>query len=134
MSRLILVNASLGLALGALLIMFTPFMREFSSWHIGGEQLALGAFIVGVLCFIAVTRTRTAVYSLLLITVLASLIEATVIALPAIINLVPNPVSYINFAEQQVVLGCFVAGPFVLAGGVLGGLIRIALARRIDNR
>lgn len=129
MKKIALINLALSLALGALLVMFTPFLREFSSLHIGGEPLALGAFLVGGLCMSAIARTRSAVSSLFIVFTLASLIEAIVIALPAFINLVPNPVSYINLAEQQVFLGCTFAGPFVLAGGVLGGVSRAWLKR-----
>ncbi len=129
MSRLVLINVSLSLALGALLVMFTPFMREFSSLHIGGELLGFGAFAVGLLCFSAIAPTRWALTAFGIVLVLSALIEAVVIALPALMNLVPNPVSYINLAEQQVVLGCIIAGPFALAGGVLGGVIRWRVKR-----
>jgi len=125
-----LVTLSLSLALGALLVMFTPFMREFSSLHIEGEALALASFVVGSLCFFGVAPARAAVFALLAILCVGSLIEGLVIALPSLLNLVANPVAYINLAEQQVVLGCFFAGPFLLAGGVLGGIIR-AMLRRI---
>jgi hypothetical protein len=130
MKQITIVNVSLGLALGALLVMFTPFMSDFSSLHIGGELLGLGAFVVGLLCFAAITPTRNAVLALTFVLVIGSLIEAAVIALPAITNLVPNPVSYINFAEQQMFLGCTLAGPFLLAGGVFGGLMRAWVQRR----
>ncbi len=130
MIRWLIVTLSLSLALAALLVMFTPFLRDFSSFHIGIEGLALGAFICGALCFIGITPTRRALIALAFAAAISSLIEWLVIALPALANLVPNPVSYINLAEQQVLLGCIGAGPFVLAGGVVGGIIRARMHRK----
>jgi hypothetical protein len=127
--RRIGVSLSLSLALAALLVMFTPFLREFSSLHIQGEWLAFGSFIVGILCFLGVSPARAAVVAMLAIMCIGSLVEGLVIALPALLDLVPNPVAYINLAEQQVLIGCFIAGPFVLAGGVLGGVLRTRLRR-----
>ncbi|MBI1801471.1 MAG: hypothetical protein HYR71_07575 [Chloroflexi bacterium] len=131
MTRPILVTAAASLALGALLLMFTPFLREFTTLHIAGEWLALGAGLIGALASASVASSRAAVFSLVVILCLGSLIEAFVIALPALGNLVPNPVSYINMAEQQVFLGCVFAGPFMLAGGVLGVLIGAWLRKRL---
>lgn len=126
----LLRSSALSLALAALLMMFTPFLREFTAFHISGEWLALGAAACGVLCGISVGPARRTVFALAFVLSLATLIEALVIALPALINLVPNPVSYINLAEQQVVIGCFAAGPFVVAGGVLGGIVRARVNRK----
>jgi hypothetical protein len=123
------ISLSLSLALAALLVLFTPFLREFSSLHIEGEWLAFGSFIVGALCSFGVAPVRAAVLALLAIMGIASLLEALLIALPSLLNIVPNPAAYINLAEQQVLLGCFFAGPFVLAGGVLGGIFRAMLRR-----
>lgn len=122
-----LVTLSLSLALAALLVMFTPFMREFASLHIEPEWLALGSFVVGSLCFFGVAPVRSAVLALLAVLGIGSLIEGLLIALPSILNLVANPVTYTNLAIQQMVLGCFFAGPFLIAGGVLGGIIRAKL-------
>ena len=123
------ISLTLSLALAALLVLFTPFLRDFSSLHIEAEWLAFGSIIVGVLCFFGVAPVRAAVLALLAIMCIGSLLEALLIALPSLLNLVPNPVAYINLAEQQVLLGCFIAGPFVLAGGVLGGVLRATLRR-----
>ncbi len=134
MSKFLLINVSLSLALGALLVMFTPFLREFSALHVGAELLGVGAFICGTLCFINLAPARRAIYSLAIMLIVGSLIEATVIALPALMNLVPNPVSYINLAEQQVLIGCIIAGPLTLAGGVFGGVMRATLLKsRMDS-
>lgn len=129
MMRHALVIVSLSLALAALLVMFTPFMREFASLHIEPEWLAIGSMVVGSLCFLGVAPVRVAALALLGVVCFGSLIEGLVIALPSLLELVPNPVAYINLAEQQILLGCFFAGPFVLAGGVAGGIIRARLRR-----
>ena len=123
------ISLSLSLALAALLILFTPFLRDFSSLHIEAEWLAFGAFVVGILCFLGIAPVRAAVPAMLAIMCLGSLLEALFIALPSLLNIVPNPVTYINLAEQQIVLGCFFAGPFLLAGGVCGGIISSLLGR-----
>ena len=125
MSRFVLVTLSLSLALAALLVTFAPFMRDFTGFHIGAEVLVPGAFTCGVLCGFSIIPPRLALISLALVLAGALLIQSIVIGLPALINLVPNPVSYVNFAEQQTLIGCFSAGPFFAAGGVLGGLLRM---------
>lgn len=129
MARTILVVAALSLALGALLLMFMPLLGEFTALRIGGEQLALGAFVVGALGAASVASARLAAIALGFVLVMGTLIAAAVATLPASINLVPNPVSYINVAESQLVFTCFIAGFFAVAGGVAGGLLRAKLAR-----
>ena len=129
MSRLLLVTLALSLALAALLVTFTPFMREFTQFHIGAEVLVPGAFFCGMLGGFSILPARLALLSLALILVGALSIEAIVIVMPALINLVPNPVSYVNFAEQQTFIGCFAAAPFFAAGGVLGGVVRARLSK-----
>jgi hypothetical protein len=109
--------------------MFTPFLREFTAWHIGGEWLATGAFLISLASCLSVRPARRALLSVLVLLFLASAIEGVIIALPAMEQLVPNPVSYINSAEQQVVFGCLIAGPFAVAGGMLGTIWQL-LARR----
>jgi hypothetical protein len=110
--------------------MFTPFLREFTPWHIGGEWLAFGAFLVGLAACLSIRPARHALLSVLVLLFLASAIEGAIIALPALRQLVPNPVSYINSAEQQVVFGCLIAGPFAVAGGVLGTIWQLLARRR----
>jgi hypothetical protein len=129
MSRALLVTLCSSLALSALLIMFTPFLRDFTTWHIGGEWLAAGAFLLGLVCCLSIFSARRAMLSLLAMIVIASFVEGFVIALPALRDLVPNPVSYINQAQQQLLLGCLAGGPFAIAGGVLGVALNHLLLR-----
>jgi hypothetical protein len=119
--------------LGALLLMFTPFLREFTTWHIDGFWLAGSAFVLGLAISLSILRIRTALLSVLAVIVLASFIESFVIVLPAIRQLVPNPVSYINQAETQLLLGCLTGGTFVIAGGVLGISINLLLHRNRES-
>jgi hypothetical protein len=128
-NRILVVNLSESLALGALLLMFTPFLQEFTPWHISGEWLAFGAFLVSLAGGLSLQPARRALVSLLVVLVLASAIEGAIIALPASRQIVLNPVSYIIMAEQLMVLGCVIAGPFTLAGGVLGVTINLLMRR-----
>ena len=133
MKRAALVIPSASLALAALLVMFTPFLRDFTTWHIDGAWLAAGAFVLGLAICLSVLAIRQALISLLAVIVLASLIEGFVIALPATLQLVQNPVSYINQAEAQLLLGCIAGGTFVVAGGVLGVTINLLLRRNRES-
>src|SRR6266542_993157 len=101
MRRFALVCAALSLALSALLVMFTPFLRAFTQFHVGAEILVAGAFACGVLCGAGVAPARKLILALGLVLASALLIQSLVIVLPALTGLVPNPVSYVNFAEQQ---------------------------------
>src|SRR5947208_11564702 len=101
MSRFVLVTLSLSVALAVLLVTFTPFMQDFTVYHIGAEVLVPGAFTCGMLCGLSIVPPRRALVSLALVLACALAIQAVVIGLPALVNLVPNPVSYVNFAEQQ---------------------------------
>jgi hypothetical protein len=129
MKRLLVVTGSSSLALAALLVMFTPFLRDFSAWHISGEQLGVATFLLGICCCLSVSPVRYAVYALVAVLVLGSLIEGYLIASPAMRDLVPNPVTYINLAEQQLLLGCLSGGLFFSAGGALGIAVQ-SVARR----
>ena len=133
MKQAALVIPAATLALAALLVMFTPFLRDFTTWHIDGSWLAGSAFVLGMAICLSLLRIRTALLSVLAVIVLASLIEGFVIALPAIRQLVPNPVSYINQAETQLLLGCIAGGTFVVAGGVLGVAINLLLRRNRES-
>jgi len=129
MKRLLVVTASSSLALAALLVMFAPFLRDFSAWHISGEQMGFATFLLGICCCLSVLQVRHAVVALVAVLVLGSLIEGYVIAAPALRGLVANPVTYINLAEQQLLVGCVSGGLFFSAGGVLGIALQL-FARR----
>jgi hypothetical protein len=129
MKRLLAVTGSSSLALAALLVLFTPFLSDFSAWHISGEQLGIATFLLGAACCLSVSPVRYAVFALVVVVVVSSLIEGFVIAMPALRSLVPNPVTYTNLAELEVLIGCTTGGLFFTAGGALGIAVHV-FARR----
>jgi uncharacterized membrane protein YwaF len=123
--QLILINLALGLALGALMAMFTPFLRSFSVWHIEGEIFWLGAFIVSLLCCTVIAPARAALGSCFIILTAATLIQGVVIYLPALLNLAPNRVAYFRTAESITVFTCLTSLPVIIPGAMAGLVIRI---------
>jgi hypothetical protein len=123
--QLLLINLAFSLALGALMTMFTPFLRSFSLWHLEGELFWLGAFVVSFLCGVAITPARTAFSSCLIIVTVATLIQGVVIYLPALLNLVPNRIAYFRTAESITLFTCLTSLPVIIPGVMLGIVVRI---------
>src|SRR6476619_6171268 len=73
MKQAALVIPAATLALAALLVMFTPLLRDFTTWHIDGAWLAGSAFVLGLAICLSLLRIRTALLSVLVVIVLASL-------------------------------------------------------------
>ncbi len=129
MKRPLAVVCAASLALAALHVLFAPSLSDFTAWHISGEQLIIAAFVLGTGCCLSISPARSAFFALVAVLVLSSLIEGIVIAMPALRGMVPNPVTYTNMAELEVLLGCTAGGLFFTAGGTLGITIRV-FARR----
>jgi hypothetical protein len=122
---------ALGLVLGALLVMFTPWMRDFSRWTIDTGGLALGVTLVFAICFLAVSPPRRALWTAALVIVIGAAIDIIVLSLPAALNLVPNATAFTNYAQNITAFTCLTAGPFVMLGSVSGILLRVAFRRRL---
>ena len=59
-TRLARVPAA-SLALAGMLVMFTPFLRDFTAWHIDGSMLAAGAFALGLAVCLSLLHIRQAI-------------------------------------------------------------------------
>ncbi|MBI5876187.1 MAG: hypothetical protein HZB53_00935 [Chloroflexi bacterium] len=126
----VLAATALGLALGAILVMFTPWMRDFSRWNIDTGGLMAGTTIVFTLCFLVVAPTRDALVVAGASIAIGAAVSVYVLSLPAMLDLVPNTITFINNAQYITAFSCVTASPFVAVGGVLGAFARAALRRR----
>ena len=126
----ILAGLALGLALGAVLVMFTPWMRDFSRWNIDTGGLAAGATLVFALCFFGVAPMRYALMVAAASILIGGLVDVFVLSLPATLGLVPNAVALSNSAQNIAAFTCLTASPFVAVGAVAGALLRAAFQRR----
>ena len=123
----LLIVAALSLALGALMTMFTPFLRSFSLWHIEGPALWTGGFIIGLLCCVAIHPARKAFLSLFIILAIATLIQGLVIYSPALLNMALNRTAYFRAAESLTSFTCLVLLPIIIPGALSGLVIRTYL-------
>lgn len=126
----ILAALALGTALGALLVMFTPWMRDFSRWNIDTGGLAAGTAAVSALCFLGVAPLRDALIVAGTAIVVGAVIDVFVLSLPGTLGLVPNAVAFSNSAQTIAAFTCLTASPFVAVGAVAGAFLRSALRRR----
>ncbi len=126
----ILAAIALGLALGALLVMFTPWMRDFSRWNIDSGALAAGTALVFALCFIGVAPLRETLIVAGAAIVVGAAVDVFVLSLPGTLGIVPNPVAFSNSAQAIAAFTCLTASPFVAVGAVGGALVRNFLSRR----
>ena len=124
MKRSALPALALGLAAGALFVTGITWMRDFTHWRISSEALSAGAIALGALCFFGVTPTRRAALTATVAVLMGFAIQAAVIMLPVWFGLVPNTVAYFNQANQQAAFACFVVGPYLAVGAVIGLLAR----------
>ena len=118
MSRFVLVTLSLSLALAALLVTFTPFIRDFTGFHIGAEVLVPGAFTCGVLCGFSIIPPRLALISLAL--VLAGVGAVGPLALKGI----PEPVDAVEVLWEPASVAGAVPMPGRLVGAASDALFR----------
>ena len=127
----ILAGAALGLALGATLVMFTPWMRDFSRWNLDTGGLMAGTTLVFALCFLVVAPTRHALIVAGAAIVIGAAVSVYVLSLPAALDLVPNTTAFVNNAQYITAFSCVTASPFVAVGGVVGAFARALFQRRV---
>lgn len=125
----ILATLALGTVQGALLVMFAPWMRDFSRWNTDPGGLAAGTGLVFAACFLAITPVRNGMIAAGAIIVISAAIDVAVLSLPATLGLVPNVTAFYNNAQYMTAFTCITASPFVALGGIVGALAHAAVRR-----